>query len=138
MTKSRQLFLFLLALAGCGGDGDTVANLDPTLTSIQTNVFNKSCALVSCHNSTAAQGGLKLTQGDSFGEIVNIAAENSAAAADGKLRVVPGDPGASFLIQKLEGPGAGEGDLMPQSSSGLDSEIIAVIRQWIADGALNN
>ena len=137
MTKTWKLMFVLLVVAGCGGD-DTVANVDPTLTSIQTNVFNKSCALPSCHNSTASKEGLTLTQGSSFGELVNVPAENVAAAADGKIRVVPGDPDASFIIQKLEGPAAGEGDLMPQSSSGLDPEIISVIRQWITDGALNN
>jgi hypothetical protein len=50
------------------------------------------------------------------------------------LRVVPGDPNNSYIIQKLEGHAA-VGAQMPFGGPPLDAAVIAVIRQWITDGA---
>ena len=49
--------------------------------------------------------------------------------------VVPGDPDNSFLMQKLTGPAADEGDQMPDRGSQLDAATLAAIRTWIANGA---
>jgi hypothetical protein len=49
-------------------------------------------------------------------------------------RVTPGNPDASYLIQKLEGTAA-TGGRMPLNGPPLPPETIAVIRQWIVDGA---
>ncbi len=123
---------------GCGGSKSSSGTVEPTLSSIQSKIFNSSCALASCHNSSSAQGDLALNEGNTFDQLINIAADNVVAAAAGKKRVIPGDPDNSFLIQKLEGPGSGEGDRMPQSNSSLSQEEIDVIRQWIEQGALDN
>ncbi len=134
------LFFFgfsIISLLSCGG-GDSPVPTKPKLSSIQANIFTPSCALSSCHSASTAQGNLVLTEGKSRANLVNVAASNTAAAAAGKLRVVPGDPDNSFLVQKLEGPGAGEGVLMPQGSSGLPQDQIDAIREWIAKGALDN
>jgi hypothetical protein len=50
------------------------------------------------------------------------------------LRVAPGNPDASYLIQKLEGHAA-VGARMPFGGPYLDTATIAVIRQWITAGA---
>ncbi len=54
-----------------------------------------------------------------------------------KIRVIPGDPDGSFIIQKLEGrPTPLLGDQMPQGGPPfLDQSTIDVIRQWIQNGA---
>lgn len=129
--------LILFYALGCSSSSTRVLP-DPTLSSIQTNLFNSSCALSSCHSSGAHKGELALNTGSSYSQLVGVIADNEAAAADGKILVVPGDPDASFLIQKLEGPGADEGDLMPQTNDPLSQAEIDVIRQWITDGALDN
>jgi hypothetical protein len=49
-------------------------------------------------------------------------------------RVTPGNPDASYLIQKIEGTAA-VGARMPLNGPPLPADAIAVIRQWIVDGA---
>ena len=51
-------------------------------------------------------------------------------------RVNPGNPNLSYLITKLEGPGASGGQMPP--SGPLPAADIAVIRQWISDGAIDD
>ena len=50
------------------------------------------------------------------------------------LRVEPGNPDDSYLVQKIEGT-ASVGGQMPLGGPELSDEAIAAIRQWIADGA---
>src|SRR6185295_10328351 len=50
-------------------------------------------------------------------------------------RVTPGDPDSSYLIQKLEGHAA-VGGQMPLGQPPLPAATIAIIRQWITNGAL--
>ena len=52
--------------------------------------------------------------------------------------VIPGDPEASLLIQKLLGTHE-EGDLMPPPPiRALNEELIQVIIDWVSAGALDN
>jgi hypothetical protein len=109
---------------------------DDTYTVIQQRIFGThGCAVASCHGSFA-QGGLELLAGTSYAQLVGVAASNPVAAAAGKVRVVPGDPGASFLVQKLRGTlAAGEGDAMPRVGTPLDADELALVEAWIQDGA---
>lgn len=75
----------------------------------------------SCHGTVA---GLRL---DSY-------AATMAGGRDGPV-VVPGDPGASALYLRLRGEG---GQPMPPGGVQLESDEIAVIRDWIAAGAPEN
>ena len=49
-------------------------------------------------------------------------------------RVKPGDPGNSYLVQKIEGT-ASVGSRMPLGGSPLSADQIALIRRWISEGA---
>jgi len=51
------------------------------------------------------------------------------------LRVEPGNPDDSYLVQKIEGT-ASVGAQMPLGGPALSDEQVAAIRQWITDGAL--
>lgn len=125
-----------LGLTGCGSEGGpTEPMVEPTLASIQQNVFDTGCALFSCHSSASQRGGLVLEDGRSYAQLVNAPAENGAARGAGKLRVVPGHPEQSFLLDKLTGPGPGEGSLMPYTGSRLSRAQVDVIRTWIRQGA---
>ena len=64
--------------------------------------------------------------------LVGIASTQDA----GTQRVNPGNPNASYLIQKLEGPGAAGGQMPPTGP--LPQADIDVIRQWIMDGAIDD
>ena len=110
-----------LAPGAPGGAGP--AGLAPTLASIQANVFTPSCAIPGCHGGGSAQLGLRLDAGFSAGNLINVASPRAANL----LRVVPGNPGSSFLIHKLEGTQA-LGDRMPQFGPYLPQATIDVIR----------
>jgi len=114
---------------GAGGASGSVA-LVPTLSSIQANVFSVSCAVPGCQGGSSAQFGLRLDPGFSAGNLVNVASPRGANL----VRVVPGNPDASFLIQKLEGTQP-IGERIPLLGPYLPQSTIDVIRQWIRDGA---
>ena len=126
-----------LALCSCGSGKSATAPVAvaPTLSSIQQQIFTPGCALPSCHSSAARRGGLVLEAGHAYAQLVNIPAENDSAKAARKLRVVPGHPEQSFLIDKLSSLKAGEGSLMPYTGNLLPASQIEAIRTWIQRGA---
>jgi mono/diheme cytochrome c family protein len=109
-------------------------NLQPTLTSIQSEIFSQRCA--GCHTTVGrvAPQGLNLTEGNAFNNLVGVAARGKA----GSTRVVPGDPDNSYLIQKIEGAPGISGVRMPFQGTPLTDGQILVIRRWIQTGAANN
>ena len=104
---------------GCAGDGPPVSDTSGEFAQIQTTIFNPNCLGAGCHNSQSQAGGLDLSQGVSYDELVGITPENPVAAARGLVRVEPFDPANSFLIVKLVGPPPGEGTRMPQGMNPL-------------------
>ena len=57
----------------------------------------------------------------------------------GETLVIPGDPGNSYLVRKLEGGPGITGFRMPRTSGPfLTDGQMSVIRRWIAEGAANN
>ena len=108
----------------------------PTLNEIQINILTPSCATVGCHTGPAGgllPTGLDLSNADaSFANLVNIASTQAA----GQTLVVPGDPDMSYLVDKIEGMAAVGTVMPPPPRATLDAASIAVIRQWITDGAL--
>jgi hypothetical protein len=108
--------------------------LAPTLASIQANVFTPNCAVIGCHGGSVVQQGLRLEEGFSAASLINVHSTQVASAGTVLIRVIPGNPSGSFLIQKLEGTQA-VGDRMPAFSPPLPQSTIDVIRQWIQNGA---
>lgn len=133
-------------LAGCGsGGGDDGGgsagggppppppgggnpSLQATFSSIQDNVFTPICT--ACHVGAAAPAGLRLDAANSYTLLVGVA----SSEVSGTLRVAPGNPNGSYLIQKLEGT-ASVGGRMPLNGTPLPQPDIDMIRQWITDGA---
>jgi hypothetical protein len=106
-----------------------------TFATLERQVFAVSCSSVSCHGA-ADSGGLTLTTGSAYANLVGVPATNPAAHAAGLLRVVPGDPDASFLLDKLTGMlTPDEGDPMPRIGGPLPAARLDLIRRWIAAGA---
>lgn len=96
------------------------------------------CALSLCHSEGERAGGLALDGGPAAAHAAllgAVTAEESCAPA-GDALVVPGDPEASLLYQKVALP---SGDLcgtrMPPSGNRLDEQRRCAIREWIACGA---
>jgi hypothetical protein len=116
---------------GAGGSSAPLAPaLEPTLASIQANVFSVNCAFAGCHGGGTVQFGLRLDPGFSAGNLIDVPSQQDPTL----IRVIPGNPDGSFIIQKLEGTQT-VGRRMPDFSPPLPQSTIDVIRQWIANGA---
>ena len=104
----------------------------PVFSEIQAQLFTPTCATASCHSGANPPANLNLQEANSYAMLVGIASDQ-----DGNiLRVNPGNPDASYLIQKLEGT-AGGGVQMPPNNALAQAEI-DVVRQWILDGAVDD
>jgi mono/diheme cytochrome c family protein len=95
---------------------------------IQDTIFTTHC--VSCHSGLFAPHRLRLDVRNSYRSLVGM----QSAEVPAFQRVKPGDPDASYLVQKIEGH-ASEGVRMPASGPPLSGQDIELIRQWIAGGA---
>jgi hypothetical protein len=130
-------------LGGCSGSGvgldsngqplvgsstGAALPLSADFDSIQANVFTPICSV--CHIGATAPQGLMLDASHSYNLLVNIPSTEVPSI----LRVKPGDPGNSYIIQKLQGHAA-VGGQMPLGETPLAASTIAFIVQWITDGA---
>jgi|SRR5579862_2903865 len=113
-------------LNGSGGGGNVPLAAD--FDSIQANVFTPICSV--CHSGAAAPEGLMLDAQHSYSLLVNV----PSTEVPSLLRVDPGNPDNSYIIQKLEGHAA-VGAQMPFGEPPLPASTIAFIAQWITDGA---
>lgn len=139
------LALMLAGLSACSGNGHGLDQGGRPLTpggtsggvltadfdSIQRNVFTPICT--TCHAGSNAPQGLHLDAANSYSQLVGV----PSAEVSALLRVKPGDPANSYIVQKLEGHAA-VGAQMPLGGPPLAAATIAVIRQWISDGALRS
>jgi mono/diheme cytochrome c family protein len=130
-----------LLLAACAGNGEGLdsngrpvapgggmVQLSADFKSIQANIFTPICSV--CHVGGAAPEGLRLDATDSFNLLVGV----PSTEVPSLLRVKPGDPDNSYIIQKLEGHAA-VGAQMPLGGPYLSTDTIAFVRQWITNGA---
>jgi hypothetical protein len=118
----------------------------PTITNVYKAVFAKSCIDAQCHGSTR-QGNLGLTSIVGAGAaLLNVKASGMCAGPDGgllstcgcgnsgKIRVVPGKPEESLLVEKLAGnPSCG--DRMPPTGEPISEELQTLVKNWIKQGA---
>ncbi|MCJ8319266.1 MAG: CHRD domain-containing protein [Colwellia sp.] len=104
-----------------------------TLTQLKTQIFSPNCAVSGCHAGASPQQGMNLSASQIFSNIVNV----TSSEAPNLMRVTPGDPDNSYLIQKVEGT-ASVGARMPLGQAALTNAEIDMIRQWILDGAQDN
>ncbi len=93
-------------------------------------MFTPSCATANCHSGVNPPANLNLEAANSYAMLVSVASDQDPNT----LRVNPGNPDASYLIQKLEG---NAGQQMPPNNA-LPQADINVIRQWILDGAIDD
>lgn len=126
--------------ASCAGEGfdvpsgsttTTVATGGSLLTAIQRDIFSPTCAASGCHDPLTHSEGLVLSAAEvSFNALVGV-----PSACSGKIRVVPGEPSASYLLDKLGDGEALCGSRMPRNLPSLTTGELQLIRDWIASGA---
>ncbi|MFO0590052.1 MAG: hypothetical protein U0441_21100 [Polyangiaceae bacterium] len=97
-------------------------------------ILTASCATNGCHKGVMPAEGLNLTSGQSYAKLVNVTASQ---CADGRKRVLPGQPSQSYLIDKLMGVDLCFGTQMPKQGM-IPQAQIQTISDWICGGALNN
>jgi len=112
-----------------GEGADPSGPLLPNYASIQSHVFTPICSV--CHAGGSAPQGMRLDAGNAYAMTVGVA----SAEVPSLQRIKPGDPDNSYLVQKIEGHAA-VGARMPYGGPYLDANTIAMIRQWIAQGAV--
>jgi hypothetical protein len=136
--------LRLVGIARIPADTPTIGN-DPVLVELEGSVspvppmvpalsdeiqpiFTTSCAIANCHiGDGAAQ--LNLEAGRAFAELVGVPSTEVDS-----LLVVPGDPDASYLFEKITVEEPRQGDRMPIGNA-LDPLDVEAVRQWIEGGA---
>ena len=129
----------MLILAGCtAGNGEgldqngqpipIVPPADSDFQEIQDTVFTPICT--QCHIGANAPQGLRLDAANSYAMLVNVASNE----VPNLLRVNPGNPDQSYIVQKIQG-NAAVGGRMPLGQSPLPQDRIDLIRSWIASGA---
>lgn len=130
-------FLFgVLGLVSCerASEDDVRPTLEPTLTSIQNNIFDLNCAVSGCHTGSNPPQGMNLSNGLAFSNIVDV----SSMEVPTLRRIEPGNPEQSYLYLKILGSPAIMFSRMPFGRDPLSDDEIGVIKQWIEAGALNN
>src|SRR5215471_10969306 len=97
----------VVATLGCDEKLSSVAGptptLQPTFASIQHDIFESTdsagrTACTNCHSSTGRNpsGGLNLNHDVAYEQLVNAPVREKAGA----IRIIPGDPDNSYLVQK--------------------------------------
>ena len=90
-------------------------------------VFEKNCATAACHSGTAPMMGLKLTGDEFYARTVNQPSTEKPLL----MRIKPGEPDSSYLIQKIVGAPGIIGSRMPFGRDPLTSDEVAAIVEWI-------
>jgi hypothetical protein len=134
--------LLALFAVACGGTARSPAEpivVAPgaalSFSQIQGQIFTPSCAKAGCHAASSGAGGMVLSAGVSYAQIVG-----RKAPEDPQLDLVkPGDPDASYLVKKIRGDSDISGSRMPLDGPPfLTPQQIAGIEGWIQAGAPNN
>jgi mono/diheme cytochrome c family protein len=131
--KILLVVVTLIFGAGCSDRGadpmDPVGGPDPVSFSADVQpIFDSNC--IGCHGQNG-NGGQDLRAENSYANLVGVDATGGA----GK-RVVADDPESSVLYLKMTGA-PGVGSVMPPTG-GLPAEVTDIVRQWVAEGALDN
>jgi hypothetical protein len=121
MNVFRVMVSSVLVLVACAPP--------PTLRTVQSEVFDKSCNFSACHKAVGS-GGLNL-ESPTAAKLVNVA----SADAPTLTLVVPGKPEQSYLYLKLTQAMPATGVQMPKNGDTLSADRLALVHDWIAAGA---
>lgn len=105
-------------------------NADPVLFDKVQSIFS-NCLFSGCHGGENPQAGQELAPGVSFQNIVAV----KSTEVPSLLRINPGKPEESYLLQKVERTQPTVGGRMPLGGPPLTPEQIDTLREWILAGA---
>lgn len=112
---------------------------EPTLSNLETDLFEVGCAFTSCHDAESPAAGLNFEAEDLHSELMN----HEMVTPTDKPLVDPGNPEGSWLYEVTSNcePETKNGttSFMPRNSPTLlEPEVLAMIREWIERGAEDN
>ena len=130
----------LVVAAGCSSSSNPTAPAaaGPALsfaTQIQAQILTPACTACHSDDGRTPSAGMNLRSGTAYASLVGVA----SSGKPGAIRVIAGNPSGSYLVQKLEGAADIVGLRMPRTGPPyLTDAQVALIRQWIQNGAPNN
>ncbi len=118
-------------LVACSDDAGGCVEVDPecaplyepTFDNVFSMTLNDKCADGPCHDAVSPKAGLSYVDPDE--------AYDQLLGETGRVRVMPGDPGCSLLVRRIEGSGSFR---MPPGNP-LSEQERCSIELWIANGA---
>lgn len=118
--------------AGCMGGACECGGPDATYTQDIEPLFVGGCASMGCHGFPMPQLGLDLRAGAGYADMVGV----GSAQCAGQTLVVPGQPGSSYLMNKLLGVDMCLGTRMPKGLEPLSADELDLVSSWICKGAV--
>lgn len=137
-------FLLLLLSAAPAAAGESCEQrFDSTFAMVEQLVFERrGCTSVTCHSGAAPAGGLDLTPGVAYDQLVDVPPQSVAREQHpGLARVVPSNKARSLLWLNLAGatlPGLWQAPLRPMPIGGLaplTTAELELVQLWIENGA---
>jgi len=120
-----------------GDDNSEIEQASPfSITGLHRDIFKPRCSLPACHDGNFEPDYRSVQS--TYSTLVYHPITKNNENLEFNFRVVPFDPEASVLIERLTNCCfVNQDDRMPQDNIGvpLEDELIDAIRQWIADGA---
>ena len=131
--------------AGAGGDAQTDGHVGTGAAGgvTYTEVFAilEPCSGCHIYQAEGFEKGGQLTfqfQNIAYEELVGVQASGVACGSSSETRVVPGDSSHSLLYQKISQSKPPCGTQMRVHGQPLSASDVALIAQWIDEGAPNN
>jgi hypothetical protein len=123
--------------------GECDEHFDSTFDMIQTLIFERhGCTSVACHSSAVPAGGLDLSRGVAYDNLLDRAVTSIPSAQfPNLLRVVPANKARSLLWLNLAAatlPESWQAPLRPMPLGGLpplSAAELELVQKWIEDGA---
>jgi len=134
----RRLIACALALVSTGAacdDGGSGDEAPPTFQELRAEVLTPACVFQACHKSGASPAGMLNLEGED--DAVHMRIVDAPATVTGRVLVVPMDPDASYLFEKLVSDMPAVGTQMPMTGP-LEDYRIEMVRAWIEAGAAND
>jgi hypothetical protein len=118
----------------CEGGACVCAGEPVSFSAVVGPLLVAQCASAGCHTAPVPKADLDLRAAAAYGELVGV----PASQCGDRLRVAPGDVGASYLVNKLRGVDMCSGSQMPKAGRGLAQGELEAIERWICGGALDD
>lgn len=112
----------------CSADGTCSATAIDFATDVYPIFAAANCGNSNCHGGGAPARSLNLSSASvALANLVGVAADECGE----RLRVAPGAPESSYLVNKLTGVNMCSGERMPRGGAALPAGQIDTVRAWI-------